>query len=149
MEGQVLPIHTQAHIMRALRFLLAAALVAAAPSVARSQATPAKPDTAKIDVTGKWQFNIETPFPGTPTVTFVQKGDSVSGQYISSALGTKDFVGVVKARVVTFSFAAESGGQNFVMAFSGKLEDADTMRGDIDFSGMAQGTFSAKRIKPN
>lgn len=135
--------------MRTLRFLLAAALVAAVPSVSRAQDTPVRSDTAKIDVTGKWQFNIETPFPGTPTVTFVQKGDSVSGQYISSALGTKDFVGVVKARVVTFSFAAESGGQNFVMAFSGKIEDADTMRGDIDFSGMAQGTFSAKRIKPN
>jgi hypothetical protein len=135
--------------MRALRILFAAIIAAATPAVAQAQSTPPKADTIKVDVTGKWQFNIETPFPGTPTVTFVQKGDSVSGQYISSALGTKDFVGVVKARVVTFSFAAESGGQNFVMAFSGKLEDADTMRGDIDFSGMAQGTFSAKRIKPN
>ena len=135
--------------MRALRILFAATIAAATPVVARAQSTPPKADTIKVDVTGKWQFNIETPFPGTPTVTFVQKGDSVSGQYISSALGTKDFVGVVKAGVVTFSFAAESGGQNFVMAFSGKLEDADTMRGDIDFSGMAQGTFSAKRIKPN
>ena len=134
--------------MRALRVLVAAALVAAIPSASRAQATPAKPDTSRVDVTGKWQFNIETPFPGTPTVTFVQKGDSISGQYISNALGTKDFVGTVKARVVTFSFGAESGGQNFVMAFSGKLDDADTMSGTIDFSGMANGTFSAKRAKP-
>jgi hypothetical protein len=148
MQGQVLPVHTQAHIMRALRILLAAAVVAAIPAASRAQSAPAKPDSARIDLTGKWQFNIETPFPGTPTVTFVQKGDSVTGQYISNALGTKDFAGTVKARVVTFSFAAESGGQHFVMAFSGKLEDADTMRGDIDFSGMAQGTFSARRVKP-
>jgi hypothetical protein len=148
MQGQFLPAHIQAHTMRALRILLAAAVVAAIPAASRAQSAPAKPDSARIDLTGKWQFNIETPFPGTPTVTFAQKGDSVTGQYISNALGTKDFAGTVKARVVTFSFAAESGGQNFVMAFSGKLEDADTMRGDIDFSGMAQGTFSARRVKP-
>ena len=135
--------------MRTLRtFLVAAAALAIIPAAARSQSAPTKPDTAKIDVTGKWNFNIETPVQGTPTVTFTQKGDSISGKYISNALGTHDFVGTVKARTVTFAFSAESGGQSFVMAFTGKLDDADTMTGTIDFSGMANGTFSAKRAKP-
>ena len=133
--------------MRSLRILLAA-FALATPATAYAQGTPAKPDTAKIDVTGKWAFTLESPFPGTPTVTFKQKGDSVSGQYISSVLGTRDFVGTAKGRDVAFSFSAESGGQTFVMAFAGKLGDADTMTGSIDFSGMAQGTFSAKRVKP-
>ena len=134
--------------MRIHRSIIAAIALAIVPAVARSQATPAKPDTAKVDVTGKWNFNIETPFSGTPTVTFAQKGDSISGKYISNALGTHDFVGTIKAGKIAFAFDAESGGQRFTMSFTGKLDDADSMSGSIDFSGMAQGTFSAKRAKP-
>lgn len=133
--------------MRALRALFAATALAIVPLL-HGQSAPAKTDTAKVDLTGKWAFNIEQPFSGTPTVTFTQKGDSLSGQYISNALGTHNFVGTVKAGLVAFSFRAESGGQSFVMAFSGKVHDADTMSGSIDFSGMAEGTFSAKRSKP-
>jgi hypothetical protein len=135
--------------MRTLRTLALAALaVVAIPSAIRAQSAPAKPDTAKVDVSGKWNVNIESPVQGTPVITFKQKGDSLSGQYISQAIGTHDFVGTIKARTLTFSFPAESGGQSFVMAFTGKLDDADTMTGTIDFSGMATGTFSAKRAKP-
>ena len=135
--------------MRALRSILAAFGLAIIPAVAHSQTPPAaKPDTGKIDVSGKWNFSIETPVQGTPVVTFTQKGDSVKGQYISQALGTHDFVGAVKGRTVTFSFPAESGGQSFTMAFTAKVEDADSMSGSIDFSGMATGTFTAKRAKP-
>jgi hypothetical protein len=135
--------------MKMLRFLLVAAVaLAMIPAAARSQSAPAKADTTKVDVTGKWNFHLESPVQATPTVTFTQKGDSISGQYVSNAMGTKDFVGTVKARVITFSFGAESGGQSFTMAFTGKIEDADTISGTIDFSGFAQGTFSAKRAKP-
>jgi hypothetical protein len=135
--------------MRTLRTLALVALtLTAVPAAVRAQSAPARTDTAKIDVTGKWNVNIESPVQGTPVVTFKQKGDSISGQYISNALGTHDFVGTIKARTLSFSFPAESGGQSFVMAFVGKLDDADTMTGTIDFSGMATGTFSAKRAKP-
>jgi hypothetical protein len=103
---------------------------------------------AMIPAAAHSQSNLESPVQATPTITFKQKGDSISGQYISNALGTRDFVGTVKGRTVSFSFGAESGGQSFVMAFSGNLQDADTMSGSIDFSGLAQGNFSAKRAKP-
>lgn len=136
--------------MRALRILVAAAVLAAIPAVSPAQSTPAKADTAKaVDVTGKWAFTLEGPFTGSPTIVFTsQKGDSVSGQYISQAIGTHNFTGTLKAGKIAFSFSAESGGQSFVMAFTGKVEDADTMKGDIDLSGMAQMTFTGKRIKP-
>jgi hypothetical protein len=135
--------------MRSYRFLLATVIaLAMIPAAARAQTTPPKADTSRIDVTGKWAFNIIEPFSGTPTVTFTQKGDSISGQYVSNALGTHGFVGTQKAGKIAFAFDAESGGQRFTMAFTGKLDDADTMSGSIDFSGMAQGTFSAKRVKP-
>ena len=134
--------------MQTLRSVVAALALAMIPAVAQSQSTPAKPDTSRIDVTGKWNFSIETPVQGTPLVTFSVKGDSVKGQYISSALGTHDFVGTIKGRTLTFSFPAESGGQSFTMAFIATVADIDTMSGTIDFSGMANGTFSAKRAKP-
>ena len=134
--------------MRTLRLLIAATALAMIPVSARSQSTPAKPDTSRIDVTGKWNFNIETPVQGSPMVSFTVKGDSLKGQYVSNAIGTHDFVGTITGRTLNFAFPAESGGQSFTMAFTAKVEDADTMSGTIDFSGMATGTFSAKRAKP-
>jgi hypothetical protein len=134
--------------MRTLRFFLAALSLALIPAAAHAQSTPAKADTSRIDVTGKWNFNIETPMQGSPTVTFTVKGDSISGQYISNAIGTHDFVGTIKGRTLTFSFPAESGGQRFDMSFVAKVQDVDSMSGTIDFSGMADGTFTAKRAKP-
>src|SRR4051812_46859878 len=134
--------------MRTLRILVAIAALAFVPAVGHAQSAATKPDTAKVDVTGKWNVNIESPVQGTPTITLMQKGDSISGKYISNAIGTHDFVGTIKGRTLSFSFPAESGGQSFVMAFTGKLDDADSMSGSIDFSGMATGTFTAKRAKP-
>jgi hypothetical protein len=134
--------------MRPIQKFLLLLVVAFVPATIHAQSTPAKADSAKVDVTGKWAFTLETPFPGTPTVTFTQKGDSISGTYTSQVLGTKEFVGTAKAGTVRFSFSAESGGQNFVMSFVGKLDGADAMAGTLDFSGMADGTFSAKRVKP-
>src|SRR5689334_3679369 len=134
--------------MRTLRSVIAAFALAMIPAAAQSQSTPAKPDTSRIDVTGKWNFLIESPVQGTPTVTFTVKGDSLKGQYSSQDIGTHEFVGTIKGRTLTFSFPAESGGQSFTMAFIANVQDADTMSGTIDFTGMADGTFSAKRAKP-
>src|SRR5687768_15136336 len=93
--------------MRVIRSLVAAAALAMLPSISHAQsvtaASVAKTDTTKVDLTGKWAFSIEQPFAGTPTVNFTQKGDSISGQYISNALGTHNFVGTAKAGVVAFS----------------------------------------------
>jgi hypothetical protein len=133
------------HSMRTLRFL--AATLALLPAVIHAQSTQATPDT-NVNVTGKWNVNIESPVQGTPVITFTQKGDSITGQYISNALGTHDFTGTIKGRTLTFAFPASSGGQDFVMAFTGKVDGADSMSGTIDFSGMATGTFTATRAKP-
>jgi hypothetical protein len=123
-------------MMRLIRILMLAAL-SAAPLAAQ-----AKPDSAKIDITGTWTFTVESPAgTGTPTVEFKQKGDSISGTYKSVALGTRTFTGTLKAGKIEFSFPAESGGQQFVMAFSGTMLSPTSMKGSIDFSGMATGSF--------
>jgi hypothetical protein len=131
-----------------LSHLLAAALLAATPSFASAQA--AKPDTSKIDIAGNWTVAVQSDVgSGTPTITFNKaKGDSISGTYISNALGRHDFVGTLKEGKIAFGFTADAGGQSFGMSFSGIMENADTMSGSIDFAGMATGTFSGKRIKP-
>ena len=127
---------------------LASVLSVTAASLIAVQAAPAQ-EKKILEVTGKWQMDVQSEVGnGTPTVTFQQKGDSISGRYSSQALGERDFVGTVKDGKIEFGFTAEVGGQQFSMYFSGTVESYDAMKGTIDFGGMGSGTFSAKRIKP-
>jgi hypothetical protein len=120
--------------------LVFTALLLAAPLGAQDKKTP--------DLTGRWQFTVQSEVgTGTPTVTFRQKGDTLTGRYSSQALGERDFTGTFKDGKIEFSFGAESGGQAFTMSFSGKLDSDDAMSGTIDFSGFATGTFTGKRVK--
>jgi hypothetical protein len=131
--------------MISMRALLPAILLATAFSTAPAQADK-KP---AADVTGKWSFAVASDVgTGTPTVTFKQKGDSLTGHYSSVALGEIDFVGTYKDGKINFGFSAEAGGQAFSMSFAGTVEGNDDMKGAIDFAGMATGTFTGKRQKP-
>ena len=103
----------------------------------------------KVDISGKWSFTVQTDAgAGTPTATFKQKGDSLSGHYSSQVLGERDFTGTLKSGKLEFGFSADLQGQQFAMNFSGAMDGADAMKGSIDLGGMASGTFSAKRQKP-
>jgi hypothetical protein len=107
------------------------------------------PTERKVDVTGKWVFTNQSSYgTSNPTVTFTQKGDSVSGRYSSTSLGDHDFVGTVKDGKINFGFDAEAGGQQFYMAFHGTLDGNDAMAGTIEAAGSDFGTFSGKRQKP-
>src|SRR3954463_548669 len=121
--------------------LIATAIIAVAPSIAKAQGAAPKADTSKIDIAGNWSLSVQTDVgSGTPTITFnKQKGDSISGTYISNALGRHDFVGTLKAGKLAFGFTADAGGTGFQMGFSGIIENADTMSGSIDFGGMGSG----------
>ena len=130
--------------MRIAKSLLVALLVAGVVQADTAVAQGTKP----VDVTGKWTVNVVSDAgSGTPTVTFNQTGDSLSGHYSSQNLGERDFVGTIKDGKIEFGFSAESGGQAFSMWFSGTVEGPDDMKGAIDFAGMATGTFTAKRQK--
>jgi hypothetical protein len=109
--------------------------------------TAAAQDEKKVDITGRWAFTVTSDVgSGTPTVTFKQAGDSISGRYSSQALGERDFTGTLKDGKIVFSFTAESGGQAFTMSFAGEMDGKDAMKGSIDFSGFATGTFAGKRL---
>jgi len=128
-----------------MRVLLSTILLATAASTVSAQADK-KP---AADISGKWAFTVTSDVgSGTPTVTFKQKGDSLTGHYSSQALGEIDFVGTYKGGKINFAVSAEAGGQAFTMSFAGTVEGNDDMNGTIDFAGMATGTFSGKRQKP-
>lgn len=125
-----------------LRSTIIALVALALPAIAHAQGTEEK----KLDITGKWSFTVQSDVgTGTPTVTFKQAGDSLSGRYSSQSLGERDFTGTLKDGKIAFSFTAESGGQAFTMSFAGTMDGKDAMKGSIDFSGFATGTFTGKR----
>ena len=101
---------------------------------------------AKIDVTGKWAFTVQTSAgSGTPTVTLKQDGEKLTGRYSSANLGEADLTGSVDGRTIDFSFTAEAQGTSFQVTYTGTIEDKDSLKGKVDLGGQAQGTFTAKR----
>ena len=110
-------------------------------------ATALAGQAAKVDVTGKWQFTVQTDAgTGTPTVTLKQDGEKLSGHYSSETLGEADLTGTVKGNDVKFSFSASLQGQAIPVSYSGTLDGNDSMKGTLDIAGgMATGTFTAKK----
>jgi hypothetical protein len=100
---------------------------------------------AKVDVTGKWIFNVETAAgSGTPTMTFKQEGEKLTGHY-SGQLGEADLTGTVKGDAIEFKFAVDVQGQTLNATYSGTVDGKDSMKGKVDLVGLGEGTFTAKR----
>ena len=99
-----------------------------------------------VDVSGKWLFSVTTDAgTGTPTVTFKQQGDSLTGHYSSQVLGEAELRGTVKDRKITFSVVVTVQGTSIKVTYSGTVEGSDTLKGTVDLDAQANGTFIAKR----
>jgi hypothetical protein len=99
----------------------------------------------KIDVTGKWIAEVETPAgSGSPTFTFKQDGEKLTGHY-SGTFGEADLTGSVKGKEITYSFSVEAQGSRLDVTYSGTLESKDSMKGTVKYSALGDGTFTAKR----
>lgn len=121
-------------------------VVATIPLLGRGVPAGATQDAARIDVTGKWTFQVTTSAgSGTPTVTFKQSGDTLTGHYSSTNLGEADLTGTVKGRDIAFTFTGTVEGMSFDVTYTGTIESNDAMKGTLDIGGLAQGTFTAKR----
>jgi hypothetical protein len=98
----------------------------------------------KVDVTGKWAFNVETSAgAGTPTFTFKQDGEKLTGHY-TGTFGEADLTGTVKGADITFSFTVDAQGTAVKETYTGTV-DKDTMKGKLVIEGLGEGTFTAKR----
>jgi hypothetical protein len=114
--------------------------------VVPTSSTPAAVQAEKpADVSGVWAFTIETANgTGTPTVTFKQDGEKLTGHYSSQVLGERDFTGTIKGNAINFTVEADLQGQAIKVTYSGTV-DKDTMKGKVVLGELGEGTFTAKR----
>jgi hypothetical protein len=117
--------------------IVAVALILSAPHTNAQAAT--------VNVTGKWLFNVETGAgSGTPTMTFTQDGEKLTGKY-QGQFGEADLTGTVKGQDIAFSFNVDAQGTAVNFKYTGTIENKDAMKGKVDIVGLGEGTFTAKR----
>jgi hypothetical protein len=118
----------------------------AAAAAAGSSTTAAAPEPKselKIDLTGSWNFQVETQMgSGNPTFTFKQEGEKLTGKY-QGVFGESDLTGTVKGDQVEFSFKV-SGQIEGTVTYTGTT-DGKEMKGKTKFADLGEGTFSAKK----
>jgi hypothetical protein len=125
-------------ISRRLAVLAGIAVLCGASLVSAGQA-------AKMDVTGKWVFAVETSAgSGTPTMTLKQDGEKLTGHY-SGQLGETDVAGTVKGSDIKITFTIDAQGTTINFVYTGTVESKDAMKGKVDLGGLGDGTFTAKR----
>jgi len=119
--------------------------VLAAVAVLSGAAIAGAGQAAKVDVTGKWAFAVETAAgSGTPVMTFKQEGEKLTGHY-SGQLGEADLTGSVKGQNIEFKFSVDLQGQTLNATYTGTVDGKDSMKGKVDLAGLGEGTFTAKR----
>ena len=97
------------------------------------------------NIAGVWQFTVETEMgTGRPVVTFKQDGEKITGTY-EGRYGKFDLEGAVKEKKVEFRVAMVAEGTTVTGFFSGVF-DADRMKGDVDYEGAGEGTWTAVRM---
>jgi hypothetical protein len=96
------------------------------------------------NVTGEWAFNVTTDQGGgTPTLTFKQEGEKLTGKY-QGQLGAADLTGTVKGNAIKFTFTIDVQGQQAPVTYDGTVEK-NTMKGKLDIGGMVNGTFTGTK----
>ena len=105
---------------------------------------PARLGAQATNVTGEWVFNVTTDQGGgTPTITFKQDGEKLTGKYVGQ-LGNADLTGTVKGNAIHFTFTIDVQGQQAPVTYDGTVEK-NTMKGKLDIGGMVNGTFTATK----
>ena len=105
----------------------------------------ASAQAAKVNVTGKWLFNVETGAgSGTPTMTFTQDGEKLTGKY-NGQFGEADLTGTVRGQDIAFSFNVDAQGTAVSFKYTGTIENKDALKGKVEIAGLGEGTFTAKR----
>jgi hypothetical protein len=121
--------------------LVAAVLSLPSPSAARG-ARQEKP----ADVAGTWNITVDFGggTAGTPTVTFKQDGEKLTGTYSSQVFGEQKVTGTIKGNAITFEFTGTIEGNSVKVTYSGTV-DTSTMKGKVNLGDAAEGTFTATR----
>jgi hypothetical protein len=124
---------------------LNAALLALTSYAVESKApAPTEKPVPAVSATGIWHLQIETgQGTGTPTFTFKQDGENLTGQY-KGLFGEAPVTGTLKGAAITFSVKVKAQGDDMTITYSGTV-DGDTMKGKVTFGDAGEGTFTGKR----
>lgn len=99
---------------------------------------------AAVDVTGTWAMEVETAQgTGSPSFTFKQEGDKLSGQY-RGLFGEAPLTGTLNGSSIAFSVDVTAEGNAVRVTYSGTV-DKDTMIGTVKLGDLAEGTFKGTR----
>jgi hypothetical protein len=104
----------------------------------------ARQNESRADVSGTWAFQVEfSGGTGTPTMTFKQDGEKLTGHY-SGQLGEAPLTGTVKGNAIEFSIDVDIQGTAAHIVYSGTV-DKDSMKGTVKLADFGEGTFTAKK----
>jgi hypothetical protein len=96
---------------------------------------------------GDWILTVTTDTGVTnPTLTLMQEGDALTGEYSSATLGTAKVRGTVREGTVTISFEADLQGQLIPVIYRGTVDDEGEWSGSLDIAdGALMGSFTATK----
>ena len=105
---------------------------------------------ARRNVEGTWALEVTMPAGvTTPTVTFKQQGEKLTGHYSSSTFGEQEVTGTLKGNQISFSttFTAQlrQGPTQMTVSFTGVVPNNNEMSGDTKITPGNAGKFVAKR----
>jgi hypothetical protein len=114
---------------------------AAPPSAA---APSAAAQSTSVYVSGAWAFAVEFGGgSGTPTMTFKQDGEKLTGQYVGQ-LGEAPLSGTIKGAAIEFTINLTFEGTAVSIQYAGTVEKA-SMKGTVKLGDMGEGTFTATK----
>ena len=95
-------------------------------------------------VTGDWDVTINSPQGArTGQLSLKQDGEKLTGK-IKSQRGETPLEGEVKGKEIKFKYTVKFQDQDLVISMAGNV-DGEAIKGDVDFGGLAQGDWNAKR----
>jgi aspartate 1-decarboxylase len=109
-------------------------------------ALPVEAIGQSLDLSGDWVLTVTSPNgTGERQVTFVQDGNTLSGE-ISSSRAAGKLSGTVDDDVVTFVAVVQMDSGPFEITYTATVT-GDEMEGTVDFGSYGSGTFTGRRAK--
>ena len=97
-----------------------------------------------IDLTGVWAFEVTSPFgKGTPTVTFKQGGESLTGTYVGQ-MGEVPLEGTLKGTTLSFATEMTVAKLKVRILYTGTAAK-DELKGTIKYGELGEGVFTGHR----
>jgi hypothetical protein len=110
---------------------------------AASSAEVAGSSAAIADMTGTWDFTVQTDQgSGTPVFRLKQEGEKISGDY-KGQLGEAPVTGEISGQDVSLQFTVNVG-ESVAVVYSGKW-DGESFKGTVKLGTFATGTFVGKK----